>query len=67
MFAGKFQLPSLTSTAEIEQLAESTMASLGLTRVAHSIVGDVHIRGVSGGTYGFCNELFHFQISFVKK
>jgi len=49
MFAGKFQLPSLTSTAEIEQLAESTMASLGLTRVAHSIVGDVHIRGVSGG------------------
>ena len=62
MFAGKFQLPPSTSTEEIEQLAESTMANLGLTRVANSIVGDVHIRGVSGGTYGLCNETFHFLI-----
>ena len=38
------------------------MANLGLTRVANSIVGDVHIRGVSGGTYGLCNETFHFLI-----
>ncbi len=62
MFAGKFQLPSSTSMEEIEQLAESTMASLGLTRVADSIVGDVHIRGVSGGTSESCNELFHYLI-----
>ena len=56
MFAGKFQQSSSTSVKEIEELAESTMASLGLTRVANSVVGNVNIRGVSGGTNGLCNE-----------
>ena len=35
--------------AEIKDLADETMASLGLSRVMHSIVGDVTRRGVSGG------------------
>ena len=34
---------------EIEDLADETMANLGLSRVMHSIVGDVTRRGVSGG------------------
>ncbi len=49
MFAGKFQLPGSTKTKDIKELAEETMASLGLTPVADSIVGDESRRGVSGG------------------
>jgi ABC-type multidrug transport system ATPase subunit len=49
IFSGKFQLPKGTPLEEIEDLADATMASLGLSRVMHSIVGDVHRRGVSGG------------------
>ena len=49
IFSGKFQLPAGTPTKEIEDLADETMASLGLSRVMHSIVGDVTRRGVSGG------------------
>lgn len=49
VFSGKFQLPKGTPMQEIEDLADETMASLGLSRVMHSIVGDVTRRGVSGG------------------
>ena len=49
IFSGKFQLPKGTPIEEIEDLADATMASLGLSRVMHSIVGDVHRRGISGG------------------
>ena len=49
IFSGKFQLPHGTPLEEIEDLADATMASLGLSRVMHSMVGDVHRRGVSGG------------------
>mmetsp|Transcript_15252 Transcript_15252/g.18569 ORF Transcript_15252/g.18569 Transcript_15252/m.18569 type:complete len:1068 (+) Transcript_15252:124-3327(+) len=49
MFSGRFQLPSSTPRTEIETLAENTMANLGLSRVADSLVGDVRTRGVSGG------------------
>ena len=49
MFSGRFQLPSGTPLSEIEDLADETLASLGLSRVADSIVGDVTRRGVSGG------------------
>lgn len=34
---------------ELEDLADATLANLGLSRVANSIVGDVNRRGVSGG------------------
>jgi len=34
---------------KIEELADETLANLGLSRVMHSIVGDVTRRGVSGG------------------
>ena len=34
---------------EIEDLADDTMANLGLSRVMHSMVGDHTRRGVSGG------------------
>jgi ABC-type multidrug transport system ATPase subunit len=37
------------SISEIEDLADATLANLGLSRVANSIVGDVNRRGVSGG------------------
>lgn len=33
----------------MEDLADSVLANLGLSRVAHSLVGDVNTRGVSGG------------------
>jgi ABC-type multidrug transport system ATPase subunit len=49
IFAGKFQLPAGTSLDEIEDLADKVMASLGLSRVMNSMVGDVNRRGVSGG------------------
>jgi ABC-type multidrug transport system ATPase subunit len=51
IFSGKFQLPKGTPMQEIEDLADETMASLGLSRVMHSIVGDVTRRGVSGGMF----------------
>jgi ABC-type multidrug transport system ATPase subunit len=49
VYSGKFQLPKGTSFGDIEDLADATLASLGLSRVANSIVGDVHRRGISGG------------------
>ena len=49
LFAGKFRLPKGTTDAEIEDLADETIANLGLSRVANSCVGDVKKRGVSGG------------------
>jgi ABC-type multidrug transport system ATPase subunit len=49
IFAGKFQLQAGTSSDEIEDLADKVMASLGLSRVMNSMVGDVNRRGVSGG------------------
>lgn len=49
VFAGKLSLPRGTGIDEIEDLADSTLANLGLTRVANSLVGDVKRRGVSGG------------------
>ena len=49
MFAGKLQLPDSTKTKEIKELADETMASLDLIRVANSIVGDESLRGISGG------------------
>ncbi|CAB9510243.1 Putative white-brown complex homolog protein 30 [Seminavis robusta] len=49
IFSGKFQLPNGTPLDEIEDLADKTMAALGLSRVMNSMVGDVRRRGVSGG------------------
>lgn len=49
VFAGKFKLPRGTPLDDIEKLADDVIADLGLTRVANSMVGDVHRRGVSGG------------------
>jgi ABC-type multidrug transport system ATPase subunit len=49
MYAGKLTLPRNTSLEEIEDLADTTLANLGLVRVADSLVGDVKRRGVSGG------------------
>ena len=49
IFSGKFRLPKGTPDAAIEDLADETLANLGLSRVANSLVGDVKRRGVSGG------------------
>ena len=48
IFAGKFKLPAGTPSEDIIVLAEETMANLGLTRVANSMVGNVNVRGVKG-------------------
>jgi len=49
IYAGRFRLPEGTTDEEIEELADETIANLGLTRVANNVVGDVERRGVSGG------------------
>jgi len=49
MYSGRFRLPRETPIDEIEDLVDETMASLGLSRVANSLVGDVRRRGLSGG------------------
>ncbi len=49
IFSGKFRLPKGSTDEDIEDLADETIANLGLSRVANSPVGDVKKRGVSGG------------------
>lgn len=49
LYSGRFSLPRGTSMDEIEAMADSVLANLGLSRVADSTVGDVTRRGVSGG------------------
>lgn len=49
LFSGRFRLPRGTYEGDIQDLADLTLASLGLSRVADSPVGDVTRRGVSGG------------------
>ena len=49
IYTGKFRLPKGTPCTEIEELANETLANLGLSRVADILVGDVKRRGVSGG------------------
>ncbi|KAL7544721.1 hypothetical protein ACHAWF_008084 [Thalassiosira exigua] len=49
IYAGRLQLPAGTTGREIAELADATMASLGLSRIANSLVGDATRRGISGG------------------
>ena len=49
IFSGKFRLPKGTPSEIIEDLADETLANLGLSRVMNSVVGDVRRRGISGG------------------
>lgn len=49
IYSGRLNLPAGTSEAEIKELAEETMVSLGLSRIANSLVGDARRRGLSGG------------------
>lgn len=49
IFSGRFRLPKGTTNEEIAELADETLANLGLARVANSPVGDIKRRGVSGG------------------
>lgn len=49
IYSGRFRLPKDTPEVLIEELADTTLANLGLSRVAQSLVGDVRRRGVSGG------------------
>jgi ABC-type multidrug transport system ATPase subunit len=49
IYSGRFRLPKDTLDEDIEDLADTTLANLGLSRVADSPVGDVRRRGVSGG------------------
>ncbi|CAB9504093.1 Putative white-brown complex homolog protein 30 [Seminavis robusta] len=49
IYSGKFRSERGTDILDIEDRADSTLAKLGLARVANTIVGDVTRRGVSGG------------------
>jgi ABC-type multidrug transport system ATPase subunit len=49
IYSGRFRLPRGTTDEEIAELADETLANLGLARVADSPVGDIRRRGVSGG------------------
>ena len=49
IYSGKFRLERGTDILDIEDYADATLAKLGLTRVANTIVGDVTRRGISGG------------------
>ena len=49
LYAGRLMLPAGTTSEEIVELAEEVMASLGLRRIANSLVGDERRRGISGG------------------
>lgn len=49
LYAGRLMLPAGTTSEEISDLADATLASLGLSRVADSLVGDEKRRGISGG------------------
>jgi len=49
LYSGRLQLPAGTTEEEISELADVTMASLGLSRIANSLVGDATRRGISGG------------------
>ena len=49
VYSGRFRLPRGTPLSTIEDLADSVLVNLGLSRKADSIVGDVTRRGVSGG------------------
>ena len=49
VFSGRFRLPKGTDEEDIDELADFTLANLGLSRVADNPVGDVSNRGVSGG------------------
>jgi len=49
VYSGRFRLPRGTKLEKIYKLADETLATLGLSRVANSPVGDVQRRGVSGG------------------
>ena len=49
VYSGQLRLPRETSLEEIHELAEETIAALGLRRVADNEVGDHRRRGLSGG------------------
>ncbi|TPX55433.1 hypothetical protein PhCBS80983_g05319 [Powellomyces hirtus] len=49
LHAARVKLPSAWTNKEIEDYTEAVIASLGLSHVAHSIIGDETTRGVSGG------------------
>lgn len=49
LYAGRLTLPAGTRKEEIAELADEVMASLGLSRIANSLVGDARRRGISGG------------------
>jgi ABC-type multidrug transport system ATPase subunit len=49
IYNGLLRLPKGTKLEEIQELAEETVTSLGLRRVAHNLVGDHRKRSLSGG------------------
>ncbi|KAL7493376.1 hypothetical protein ACHAWT_002526 [Skeletonema menzelii] len=49
LYAGRLTLSAGTTREEISELADEVMASLGLSRIANSLVGDARRRGISGG------------------
>ena len=49
VYAGRFRLPAGTSDQELNALADQVLASLALSHIGNSLVGDINRRGISGG------------------
>lgn len=48
-FSARYRLPASYTKYQIERKVDSCIAELGIPHVQHSIIGDEHTRGVSGG------------------
>ena len=48
-FSARYRLPISMTEIEIEEQISRTIRELGLSHVQHSIIGDEHTRGLSGG------------------
>lgn len=57
MFSAELRLPKHMSRAEKAERVEQTIYELGLQKVANSKVGNMFIRGISGGIAGLCGDV----------
>lgn len=49
MFSARLRLPESMPLAEKEQVVEEVIEELGLSKVKDSKIGNISIRGISGG------------------
>lgn len=49
MYSAQLRLPSTMNKQEIKQIVESTIIEMGLQDCADTLIGNWHLRGISGG------------------